>query len=281
MTKLIKYLNLIILLLAALTANAETTRCTPITELPFTITKEGVFCLKKNLGTDITSGNAITILRDNVTLDLNGWKLGGQAAGKATTARGIYAHQRKNITIRNGTIRGFYAAIFLNDENPYTTSQNHLIEGIRADHNTRYGIRAFGSDIIVRRNQVVDIGGSTVTDNAPYGIQFVGPGGRLLDNDISTVAARRGSVPASGVHLTFGDGVVVEGNRIQTVIGSGGFSSSGVYIIHSDDTLVVGNRITNVDYGIHYTVTTGKYMGNLTSDVGTPFSGGTDAGGNN
>ena len=127
-TKFIKYLTLTMLLLTTSSAWAETIDCTAITTLPTTITVQGIYCLTGDLATSMTSGLAIDIQTNNVTIDLNGWKLGGLAAGAGTGTVGIFAWARKNITIRNGTIRGFYRGILLNDGSPYTASQGHLIE---------------------------------------------------------------------------------------------------------------------------------------------------------
>src|SRR5690606_2774500 len=40
-----------------------------IDSAPATISKQGVWCLRKNLSTNISSGNAITIATNNVTID--------------------------------------------------------------------------------------------------------------------------------------------------------------------------------------------------------------------
>jgi len=276
-TRLFKTLSLILLLLAAPAAWAETVNCTPITTLPTVITSQGVYCLTGNLTTNMTSGNAIEIQTNNVTIDLNGWKLGGQAAGPGTLTNGIRANQRKNITIKNGTIRGFFYGIFLNDSNPYTTSQGHLIEDIRADNNTSVGMIISGRGNIVRRNQVVDTGGTTQVGNV-YGILFVGPGGRVLNNDISGTAATGSSV-GIGLRLYTAKGTVIEGNRIDDV-SSGSGATYGIYIYGSNDVLARGNSITSAYTGIYYTGSTGKYMDTLTSNVTTPFFGGTAVGTN-
>jgi len=118
-------------------ACAETVSCTPITVLPAVITVQGIYCFTGHLSTAITSGNAIDIQTNNVVLDLNGFKLGGLAAGPGTLANGIHAIDRQNITIKNGTIRGFLAAIVLIDAG---TSQGHVVEDMRADQNTFVGI---------------------------------------------------------------------------------------------------------------------------------------------
>ncbi len=276
-TRLIKYLSLTLLLLAAPAAWAETVNCTPIIALPTVITSQGVYCLTGHLTTNMTSGKAIEIQTNNVTIDLNGWKLGGQAAGPGTGAFGIYANQRKNITIKNGTIRGFSRGIYLQDTSPYTASQGHLIEDIRADRNTRVGMFILGRGSIVRRNQVVDTGG-TIFDARAYGIRLIGPGGRVLNNDISSTAAT-GNADGFGLYLSTADGAVIEGNRIDDVSTGTGFTY-GIFILNSNDVLVRGNSITSATYGIFYGGSTGKYMDTLTSGVTNRFTGGTAVGTN-
>ena len=54
---------------------------TAITSPPYVIATQGVYCLTGNLSTSITTGSAIEIQANNVTLDLNGFKLGELVAG--------------------------------------------------------------------------------------------------------------------------------------------------------------------------------------------------------
>jgi hypothetical protein len=255
---------------------AETTECTVITSLPYTITTQGIYCLTSDLSTGMGTGNAITIATNNVVIDLNGHKLGGLAAGPGTGARGIYANQRKNITIRNGTIRGFMEGIWLSDGSPYTTSQGHLIEDIRANMNTSTGIHVDGQGNIIRNNQVVSTSGST----GAIGIMTVGPGARVLNNDVIETKEQTINTSAWGVLVHSGPGSVVENNRIgNSSLGPG--ASCGIYIYFPGNVLVSDNRVTNMKNGVSYiSSATGKYHDNLTSGVTTPFSGGTDAGGN-
>ena len=84
--------------------------CIDIPYVPFEIIEEGAYCFTGNLET--TNESAITISADNVTINLNGWTLDGSSSGNATSSNGIFAYQRKNITIRNGTIRGYFYGIF-------------------------------------------------------------------------------------------------------------------------------------------------------------------------
>ena len=79
-----------------------------IDTLPATISTQGTWCLRKDLGTAVTSGAAIAIATNNVTIDCNDFKLGGLAAGAGTLAYGIRAANRYNTTVRNCNIRGFF-----------------------------------------------------------------------------------------------------------------------------------------------------------------------------
>ncbi|HEY0661599.1 MAG TPA: hypothetical protein VGD21_09825, partial [Lysobacter sp.] len=45
-----------------------------IDSLPATITTQGTWCLRKDLSTAMSSGNAITIATNNVTIDCNDFK---------------------------------------------------------------------------------------------------------------------------------------------------------------------------------------------------------------
>ena len=239
-------LVLLACVLGAAPARAETVHCTAITTLPAVITVQGVYCFTGDLATAITSGNAIEIQTNNVVLDLNSFKLGGLAAGPGTTAVGIRANNRQNLTIKNGTIRGFLRGILLTDSG---ASQGHVVEDIRADQNTFQGIQVQGAGTIVRNNQVVATGGTTLAASV-FGIVVVGTGPRVLNNDVIDTVAQ-GTGTAWGILLS-------------SVTGG----------------LVVNNRITGADRGIEIQGT-GKYRDTLTFDVTTPFTGGTAVGTNN
>jgi hypothetical protein len=263
-------------------ARAETTNCTAITSLPYTITTQGIYCLTGHLSTGITAGNAITINTNNVVLDLNGYKIGGLAAGPGTNANGIYAEQRQNIIIKNGTVRGFYAGINLYDASPLTTSQGHIIEDIRADMNTHTGIGVSGRGNIIRNNQVVDTGGAPGGGNVnAYGIHIVGPGNRVINNDVYETKEQGIGGKANGIYAVFTTGVVIGNNRVGNAeFGPG--TSYGVHLYQSDNALVKDNTISVMDDGIYYNATgigsSGIYMNNLTSGCTNPFTGGTAAG---
>ena len=266
-----------VIMLFSSTARAETTQCTPITTIPFTISTQGIYCLNGNLAGNLASGSAIEITTNNVTIDMNGFKLGNLAAGPSTSAHGIYALDKKNITIRNGTIRGFFYGIFFKGP---STNSGHLIEDTRLDGNTASGIVVHGVGSIIRNNQVVNTGGSTGSGFS-YGIIALGSGARVLNNDVINVMATSTGT-GYGIFLNQGADTVIEGNRISDVT-STSVSVLGIYLIASASVTVSDNRIAGVaDYGVYYgSSTSGIYMNNTVSGATTPFTGGTAATGTN
>ena len=70
-----------------------------ITSLPAVLSTPGVWCLKQDLSTNMTSGIAIDVQSNNVTVDCNGFKLGGLGGGPTSTARGIQSEDRANTTV--------------------------------------------------------------------------------------------------------------------------------------------------------------------------------------
>ena len=270
------------LLLGVAPARAETVNCTPITTIPFTVTVQGSYCLTGNLATSMTSGSAIEIATNNVVLDLNGFKLGGLGAGLGTHAFGISADGRQNITVRNGTVRGFLEGILIQGDP--AVSQGHLIEDIRADQNTFTGITVSGLGSIVRNNQVLATGGSTTGPNVPaFAITASGPGIRVLNNVVSDTVPV-GVQASIGIRLDRGPGSVIEGNRIaNTALPGPGAQSFGIDVdTSSTNVLVVNNRIATMGNGVIFiSGGTGKYRDNLTTGVTAPFMGGIDVGNNN
>jgi hypothetical protein len=228
---------------------AETTQCTVVASVPVTITTAGVYCLTSDLDYALVAGIAIRINASNVVLDFNGHTL-RSLGGTATTAQGIYAGQRQNVTIKNGTVRGFSTGIWLSDTLPCTTAQGYLVEGMRVEGSASSGIEVDGQAGIVRHNQIVATGSSAQPFNT-IGITLCGPGVRAIDNDVIRVT-KQGAATSYGIW----------------------FCSSTV------DAMAVGNRITTADQGIYMAFATVKYRDNLTINVALPYVLGTDAGNN-
>ena len=277
MTKLFKYLNLIILLLMTSVSYAETNNCTAITTLPFDIAQPGVYCLTGNLSSNWKRGSAIRIRASDVTIDLNGFTLSGLRAGSATKAVGIYANKRSNCTIRNGTIRGFYQGVLLFDANPYITARGHLVEDLLVEKSTFNGIQVNGAYNIVRNNRVADTGHSTFSSGLKaFGIQVWGASGRVINNDVSNTTADS-RADGFGIVIGSADSSIVKGNRVNDV-NSDMANTYGLFISSSDNVLVRGNNFISMDSGIYYSNGSGKNMDNLTTNVTIPFTGGDSAG---
>jgi hypothetical protein len=250
-------------------AAAETTRCTAITILPSIINAPGTYCLLTDLTTSMSGGTAITINASSVTLDLNGHKLAG-TAGAGTLAWGIYASDRKFIVVRNGTVRGFQHGVILRGlGNPGSS----IVEDIVAEKNFFVGIKVDGTGNVVRRNLVVNTGGTTTLPN--YAIGILSEGGTdnvFRDNQVVTVVGR-GTGVGYGISV-LSSNTVIERNQIVN-------THTGIRA-RAANTLVSDNRVLTAELGIWFSgAGSGKYRNNLTTAVTTLASGGTDAGGNN
>src|SRR5271165_183567 len=201
---------------------ANSDSCTAITAIPMTITAEGSYCLTKDIKTasTFTTGNGITINANNVTIDLGGHTLNNLPAGLTTTTTGIYAGDKKNITIQNGTIMGFSEAILL-QEITVGGSSGHLVQNMRIERNTYAGISVVGTGSVIYQNQVLHTGGGTASGTAAdgTGIYAGGNGVQVLENTVADTLP--GAVDGgTGILLdsvnTF-SGAVVEHNRVSTV----------------------------------------------------------------
>jgi len=220
---------------------ADTGKCDKISSVPAVISSPGVYCLDRPLTFTVAIGAAITIASDDVTLDLAGFTLAGQTR-VATHATGISAVNRHNITVRDGTVRGFEKGILLNG------GSNHLVERVRAVDNQILGISVIGDHSVARQNQVADTPGRP--GSPPGALAVLGDGGRAVDNDVFGFVGREaGEVTETGWGIgVAGQGVVVHGNRVGTPSGSG--PTIGVTVLQGGSALVTDNRITGVESGI-------------------------------
>ncbi len=243
----------VLILLSVSGVKAETTNCTEITALPAIITVQGVYCFKADLVTSMTSGNAIDIQTNNVTIDMNGFKLGGLGAGAATLANGVYALNRKNIILRNANIRGFLRGVLLEDTSAgKKDSGGHIIEDSRIEGNRKTGIEIFGSGNSVRRNQILSTGGSTVGPGAT-GISGSGPGFEVIDNHVHNTFSSS-SFNVYGISLSlYSDPALVLRNRVSETTAMGG----GIYGIFYAIFPTGGTRVLIQDNQIVNSSTTG------------------------
>ena len=216
-----------------------------ITSIPAVISTQGTWCMKQDLATSMTSGNAVTVATNNVTIDCNNFKLGGLAAGLGTAALGIYAVDRQNTTVRHCNVRGFEAGIYLTS----TFTGGNLVEDNRLDGNTYVGIRVDGDGSTVQRNRVFDTGESTLSTNA-YGI-VTHYDADILDNTVSGVTARTGgNGNAIGLETYLNSANSVNGNRVRGLHhdGNGAFAianfSSSRVVMRDNDLLGDASALT-------------------------------------
>jgi parallel beta-helix repeat protein len=203
-----------------------------IASLPTVISTQGVYCLNKDLTTAITSGNAIDITTNNVTIDCNGYKIGGLAAGVGSLTNGIHGGASNvNITVRNCGIRGFSEGILLEG------GSGHLVEDNRLDNNLYIGINLQGENNLVQRNRVFDTGGAT-TGGTVYGIAVHGD---IVDNIVSgMIPTVAGGTTLYGI-ADFLASTQIHGNKISGLTGS----SSNIGIEANGNAIAVsGNVVT-------------------------------------
>ena len=245
-------------------ARAETYHnCTGvINSLPVTISTQGVWCLRKDLATSMTSGNAITITTNNVIIDCNDFKIGGLAAGDASTTNGIYAYGRQNITVRHCNVRGFHNGIDLSGG-----GGGHLIEDNRLDNNLYYGINVRGANNQVQRNRVFDTGGRPES-SVSFGISGSAD---LIDNTVAGVFATATNTSPYGIYVS-GNGREVHGNQVRGLVVTGSGIAYGIYAFASGARLA-GNHVsaaaTTAGQGIYgdgaATLCTGNTVVNFTT----------------
>ena len=282
---------------------AETTDCKREITGTDTIDSSGVYCLTANISTSATSGYAIEITTDDVVLDLNGHTIKNTSTDTTRTTVGIgTSSSLKNVTIKNGTVKGFYYGIGFSGVN----GTKHLVEDIAAEGNTYRGIYVHGNFHTIRNNRVLNTGGSTVTSDIKGIFTPGNQGGRIINNDVSATTAA-GSDTAYGISFTYANNAVVRNNRItQTTSGSGYAMGVHSYLAHNslvegnfvrgttvtsgtnrrgfnlggDYIDVVNNRVSDADIGFNLTPTS-RYRDNIASNVTTKYSGSTNDLGNN
>jgi hypothetical protein len=257
---------------------AQETVCSfAITALPAVISAPGTYCLKADLATSAITGAAISIESDGVVLDLKGFTLDGPALPTAFTV-GVRVLSARQVTVRNGTVRGFQVGVGL--QNAAAEPAFFLVERVRAVGNSNLGIRvASAGQNVVRDNTVLGTGGFDNALPACIGIDVTGAGSRLEGNLVSGLVACPAGGTRAAIQVSSCVGCLVQGNEL--LAGAVLANSEGVQVL-SPDVLVVDNRVTRFATGLFFTPggASSRYRDNLTAGCTTAFSGGTNAGNN-
>ena len=255
---------------AAPPVSAGTVNCTNIASLPATLTTQGTYCLKQDVSTSVATGTAITIAANNITIDCNGFKVGGLGAGGATMTTGIgTAGDRLNATVRGCAVRGFMIGLDLKGD-------GHLVEDNRFDSNTTVGMRVAGDASMVRGNRVFSTGlGPHAWPSV--GIHAIGSLD-VSDNSVSRVVVVQGSnLGAFGIYTQSNLEGVVARNHVRGIQGDAVASS---FAIRNDDAGHVSLRDNTVsDDGVGFAAgifcngATGVASGNDVLGFEFPISG--------
>jgi hypothetical protein len=275
-------LTLALLLAAPCPARAAESydNCTgTITSLPAVISTQGTWCLKTDLATAITSGQAILINTDNVTIDCNDFKLGGLAAGSGTLTIGIEASNRSNLTVRHCNIRGFYTGVSFD-----SSGGGHTIEDNRFDGNTYQAMLVLGDGSVVRRNRVFNTGGSTQNATA-IGISTY-ESVDVLDNTVSGVLATSGGGGgAMGIYTQSNLNGRIVGNGVRGLVKDNTGAARAIFAIFSDRITLrkndlVGDGGSVNSLGLYCGSANGRAKDNTISGFETARIGCNDSGGN-
>ena len=245
--------------------------CQPITSVPITLSAPGVYCLAGSFTFAPAVGAAIDIVADDVTLDLGHYALTG-TAGPASQAVGIQATTRRGLTVRGGTLRGFFYGVLFTDlySAKWAAGGPHLIRNVTFEDNWFRGIRAEGRAVTIEGCHVSRTGGTTVygPGNYAFGIEVFGAGAQILRNLVDDTVAGTGG-ESVGISLSDGAyGSVIEGNVVANRALSPLYRSFGVWIGGASRTLLVGNRFLRLDLGAAYGVDSfGQYRDNSAAGV--------------
>lgn len=268
--------------------NAGTTvAATEIKSLPATISAPGHYILKRNLTTTYPAA-AITINARDVTIDLGGKVLAyGFPPSGATAAIGIQLNNAAagtnatSITVRNGTIKGFNTAVFLED----TASSNAtlLVEDVVAVENGTGGIIALGDFVEVRNCRVKNTGFKAHTATT-YGIFAKGRSTLVTGNTVEEIS--KGSpYLAYGIELQPSSSGVARDNTLTTSSTGAAQPAFGIHFTLNPATasgFAVDNKINNFTVGLGFDGSgSGKYRRNLTRNCTTAFNNGTAVGSEN
>jgi len=260
-----------------------------IDALPAVIDTPGIWCVDHDLATSVASGAAISVTAHNVTIDCNGFRLGGLPAGPNTLAAGIRADDVLNLTVRNCAIRGFAIGIWT------AGGGGHLVTRNRIDGSTLGGIivgtgRTDGTGVsdgsAVRDNQIWNTGGRFTAAIGIHTWGTVDIVGNTVSN-VTALAGTSGTPEATGIDINDNPGTLVERNIVRGLVSSGGYSyamrlSSDSGRVYFKDNDLMGRSSEANGYGIRCDGGESPALlhGNTLLNFPSPWTGCVDGGNN-
>jgi hypothetical protein len=170
-----------------------------------------------NDGPRLRAPAALKVLADNVSIDLAGHVLDDHTLGMATNALAVRAHDKKGLTVFNGTVRGFFIGVaMVGDKNGDVSVHDVRFEEVRyaAVHFNK--VQGFE----VRDNQLVSMGHGSAW-YMPHAMLVSGHGsivGNVI-NDVRPNQRPRGDPPridTEAISVKEGD-VTIERNTIANM----------------------------------------------------------------
>ena len=227
----------------------------PISSVPFTISQSGSYYLTGDLEAAYCGDHGIRIDANNVTIDLCGFSL--YEPTFSCTYDGITVlNFHDNITICNGTIRGFGQdgvdlsnakncrlidlRVFNNGQDGLSTGGASYISGCTVQSNGDDGIHAFYGSMVT---------GNIVYDNADVGIyagiRTMVKGNMVYDNGGHGIYAG-GSSMITGNTVCFNGGYGIRTAGYDCMVTSNKSRSNGAYGIYAyEGCTVIGNSVSN------------------------------------
>jgi hypothetical protein len=216
---------------------AQDVTATPITSVPFVITKPGNYYLPNDLTFNPAAGTAITIEASQVILDLNGRTLKGKATGFDTTI-GVVIDNRQDVIVQNGDIDAFtYAGILITDSTKKTKNQKNEVLRVNFN-NDEIGVLDISGSIDVTEHCNFD-GGSV----GWYDISSLG-GDRLQQCNFENQVANEGQNVGIAIISTPGAGVLVEDCLVSKGSNAFGEILQGATDVNRFDTFLGGAKRT-------------------------------------
>jgi hypothetical protein len=235
-----------------------------IDTVPATISTPGTWCLRKDLSLGLfASGAAIRIASNNVRLDCSQHRIHAFVQNNNTTADGIVAEDRLNVTVRNCRVSAFARGIALTG----ASGGGHVVED-NTSAAFGAGVYVEGDGSTVRRNEVGSIGlGKGIWYTLGYGIYASGDVD-VLDNAVTSVQPWDGGNAGYGIYSRDNQGTIAR-NRL-------GQMHQGIVAVGTARTVIRDNQValygTAGDTGIACESPLARAEGNFVFDAAVPVS---------
>jgi hypothetical protein len=201
-------------LAAAAAAEAQTLPggCTRTFEtVPLLATQPGRYCLTRDASI-AAEGTAVQVLSDSVTIDLGGFTISNTDPTGTQLISGVVAFSFREVTVRNGTLRGFLGGVVLDDSDQPGRARNNVVEDVRVLDSVRFGIVVEGAEGRVQRSTVSGVRALSAAIPDASGIAMSGTSVQALDNSVSIGAPSSGGT-GYGIRVSGGWAAVL-GNRV-------------------------------------------------------------------